>query len=40
MSTYYAGEKRQEQPQGRVAKGVMLKPRITRMKRIFGVPSV
>ena len=25
MSTYYAGEKRQEQPQGRVAKGVMLK---------------
>ena len=40
MSTYYAGEKRQDQPRGRVAEGVMLKPRITRMKRIFGVPSV
>lgn len=40
MSTYYADEKRQDQPCGRVAEGVMLKPRITRMKRIFGVPSV
>lgn len=25
MSTYYAGEKRQDQPCGRVAEGVMMK---------------